>query len=198
MRWRSPKGVAIGLGVLALLLDRKALGTTTPQRVVPHSPEALALFREAAAAQGLTGSEWYRGDIQEILRSESGGYAGIPNYTFGETRDHPEWLAGVQRPANSAIWPSIWAALRRAVPCCGRRPKTCCPAVSTATGLGQLTLDNTLKYYPRGADDIGNLSGEAYGMIAYIRARYGTPARALAFGRARGAEKSPPRRWGGY
>lgn len=122
----------------------------------PGSPEQIALFQEAARQVGLPEAWASDPGLINILRNESGGQVGIPNYTYGS------------RSRDPSQWGSVHAELQA-----GQRT-----ARSSATGLGQLLLDNVDRYYPSGRAGIGNPVEEAAGMMAYISDRYGTPARA--------------------
>jgi hypothetical protein len=103
------------------------------------------------------------------MRHESDGWVGRPNYTYGE------------RAANKLLWPTVWSELRQGVK----------STKSSATGLGQLILENVQKFYPSGQRGIGVPVEEAVGMLRYIRDRYGSPEAALAYGMRGGS-------WGGY
>ena len=143
----------------------------------PFEPETVKLFKRAARREGLP-LEWADSQgLHSILGRESAGWVGRPNFTFGETRDHSsEWPPNVSSPEHKAIWPDIWRVLRDAArdDCCpADGGRNCCPAKSTATGLGQLTLDN-VRLHGR-PDWIGDATGEARMMLRYIRERYGTP-----------------------
>lgn len=137
----------------------------TAAQYPPGSPEQIALFEAAAKLTGLP-LAWARDPgLIHILTKESGGaphglpesgWVGIPNYSFGKL--------------PRAKWPTIWAELRRGV----------VRTVSTATGLGQLILPNVDAYYPDKRAGIGDPLNEAAGMLRYIKARYGTPAKAWA------------------
>lgn len=119
----------------------------------PGSPEARALFRQAAATAGLP-VEWAdSAGLHNILARESQGFVGRPNYTYGD------------RARAVARWPEVWAELRAGT----------ITAKSSATGLGQLILRNVDAYYLNGRQGIGNALAEAVGMLRYIKARYGTP-----------------------
>lgn len=124
-----------------------------PTRYPPGSDEAAALFLEAARLIGAP--EWWASShgLHSILRRESDGVVGRPNYTYGARAKTPE------------AWPAIHAELRA-----GR-----ITAKSSATGLGQLLLRNVDRYYPAGRAGIGDPLQEAAGMLAYIRDRYGDP-----------------------
>lgn len=124
----------------------------------PRSPEAIALFEEAARAAGLP-VEWARSEgLHELLDAESDGRVGRLNYTYGE------------RERDPARWAEVHAELRRGV----------ISAESSATGLGQLLLRNVERYYPSGRAGIGDPHEEAVGMLRYIQDRYGDPDRAWA------------------
>lgn len=124
----------------------------------PGSPEQVALFKEAAKKAGLPESWATSPGLQNILRRESDGIVGRPNYTYGS------------RAKDSSQWDSIHKELQTG-------QKT---AKSSATGLGQLLLSNVDKYYPSGRQGIGNPVEEAAGMMNYIKARYGNPENAWA------------------
>ena len=142
-------------------LDQLTAGTFTgdfPQqeRYAPFSAEARQLFVAAARLIGVP-EEWaHSNGLHQILKRESDGWVGIPNYTYGS------------RKSNRSAWASVHEELRR-----GRKR-----AKSSATGLGQLLLGNVDKYYPQGRAGIGDALNEAAGMLAYIKDRYRTPARA--------------------
>lgn len=132
--------------------------TTVPrqQTYAPGSPEARALFTEAARLAGLP-PEWGNSEaLHNILRRESGGQVGRPNYTYGA------------RARDPAQWGSVHEELRNGN----------ITARSSATGLGQLLLSNVDKYYPNGRAGIGDPLQEAAGMLRYIKDRYGTPENA--------------------
>lgn len=124
----------------------------------PRSPEAIALFEEAARRAGVP-LEWARMEgLHELLDAESDGQVGRLNYTYGRRARRPE------------RWAEVHDELRRGVR----------SAESSATGLGQLLLDNVDRYYPSGRAGIGDPLEEAVGMLRYIRDRYGDPDRAWA------------------
>lgn len=123
------------------------------QRYVPFSPEAEALFEKAADIAGVPAS-WARSSgLHNILQRESDGIVGRPNYTYGS------------RSRNRASWPGIHDELRAGH----------ISARSSATGLGQLLLNNVERYYPSGRAGIGDPVEEAAGMLSYIKDRYGHP-----------------------
>lgn len=124
----------------------------------PRSPEAIALFREAARVAGVPESWASSPALHNILARESGGVVGRPNYTYGS------------RANDRSQWGNIHAELRN-----GR-----ITARSSATGLGQLLLSNVDRYYPAGRAGIGDPVQEAAGMLRYIKARYGSPEVAWA------------------
>jgi SLT domain-containing protein len=119
----------------------------------PFSQEAIALFTQAAQAAGLPTSWASSPGLHNILARESEGVVGVPNYTYA------------RRGSGTAWYTQIWDELRRNV----------ITAASSATGLGQLLLDNVERYYPSGRNGIGNPLEEAIGMLRYIKARYGSP-----------------------
>jgi hypothetical protein len=128
----------------------------TPVRYTPGSPEAIELFREAAKLAGVPES-WATSDgLHSILASESDGWVGKPNYTYGK------------RSRNKDKWVDVIDELR------GGEIK----AKSSASGLGQLLLANVDAYYPSGRAGIGIPVEEAAGMLRYIKDRYGNPERA--------------------
>lgn len=172
-------GLGLGVGALAFLTGAsEALATPLRKRhpkakggssslhydfratrYAPGSPEQVALFEEAARQLGVP-EEWAASPgLINILKNESNGYVGIPNYTYGH------------RKSTKAHWPGVWEELRRGE----------ITAKSTATGLGQLTLANVKVCYPSGAAGIGDPLEEAIGMLCYIQKRYGTPEEAWAF-----------------
>ncbi|MFH1810387.1 MAG: hypothetical protein ABIJ09_16720 [Pseudomonadota bacterium] len=131
-----------------------AVGTRYP----PFSSEAKALFREAARKAGVPESWADSPGLHNILKRESNGQVGVPNYTYGGRKKDP------------AQWSAIHNELKN-----GR-----ITAKSSATGLGQLLLRNVDRYYPSGRAGIGDPVEEAAGMLAYIKDRYGSPERAWA------------------
>lgn len=128
-------------------------GTPIRDTYTPRSAEARALFREAAIAAGLPASWGHSEALHNLLTRESQGRVGVPNFTYGSVRNdstryrevHAELLLGIKS------------------------------ARSSATGLGQLLLDNVEAHYPSGRRGIGDPLEEAIGMLKYIEARYGTP-----------------------
>lgn len=162
-------GGAVASAVVFVFVARRAGATArarTPRepahyprvRYPPGSPEQIELFEEAARYASLPTS-WARSSgLIRILKNESDGWVGRPNYTYGE------------RAKNNNEWPAIWAELKRGT----------MTARSSATGLGQLLLQNVDKYYPSGRAGIGNALEEAVGMLRYIKDRYGTPEKAWA------------------
>lgn len=155
------------LNVIALMVlstyapsDEPAIKTCQVQ-YEPFSPEAKALFAEVAPSAGVPRSWAYSPGLHYILRKESNGQVGIPNYSIKDednrsVRDKPH------------LWPDIHQRIKQ-----GEKgsPK----ATSSATGLGQLLLANADRFYPSGRDGIGDCREEAQGMLSYIRAVYGSP-----------------------
>lgn len=135
-------------------------GTNTRgvQRYAPGSQEARDLFRQAARNAGLPESWADSPGLHNILRRESDGQVGRPNYTYGA------------RARDPSQWGSIHDELKA-----GRKTTR-----SSATGLGQLLLANVDKYYPSGRAGIGDPLEEATGMLRYIADRYGSPENAWA------------------
>lgn len=124
----------------------------------PGSEKTRALFREAAKLAGVPESWADSPGLHNILKRESNGMVGIPNYTYGSRKKDPSQWATVHNELKS-----------------GR-----ITAKSSATGLGQLLLRNVDRYYPNGRAGIGDPVQEAAGMLAYIKDRYGSPERAWA------------------
>lgn len=153
------KNTASGVTQVATYFNEGVTGTTYP----PGSPEAVNLFKEAAREAGVPESWATDPALQELLRKESSGRVGIPNYTYGKNLS-PEQIAQIQEDLRA-----------------GKRTTS-----SSATGLGQLTLANVDQFYPGGRSGIGNPRSEAVGMLRYISNRYGTPAQAMSFHSARG------------
>lgn len=156
-------GIGLGsvvLGGLVLLLARRRRPAATPyprQAVYPPGSGAQIALFEAAARLARLPVAWARSaGLANILRRESGGRTGVPNFTYGD------------RAKDPARWPEIWTELRRGV----------VTARSSATGLGQLLLSNVDKHYPSGRAGIGDPLEEAVGMLRYIAARYGDPENA--------------------
>lgn len=124
----------------------------------PGSPEQIALFSQAAQQAGLPESWASSPGLINILRRESNGKVGVPNYTYGARARDPSQWASVHNELKAG---NITAR-------------------SSATGLGQLLLSNVDRYYPSGRAGIGNPVEEAAGMMRYIQDRYGNPENAWA------------------
>lgn len=152
------------LALLALWPSPRRRLPVSGERFEPGSPEQLDLFASAAEDAGVP-LEWASSPgLLEILRRESQGWVGVPNYTYGNRAFDPShWpeVAGEYRER----WPEVWRELQA-----GRKT-----ARSSATGLGQLLLANVDRYYPGGRRGIGDAHAEAVGMLRYIRDRYGDP-----------------------
>jgi hypothetical protein len=127
----------------------------------PGSDKMKTLLREAlgAAKLPLEWADWQ--ETHNILKKESDGKVGIPNYTYmsvaSNIKSHPEkW--------EELIWPLArageWGTYK------GR---------STATGLGQLLTSNVKLFYPGGVQGIGKALPEAVGFVKYVYDRYGDP-----------------------
>lgn len=160
--WLFWGGLAAG-GLLLLAVFRRK------DRYVPGSSEQKTLFQIAALRAGVPASWGSSPALVSVLAHESDGWVGRPNYTYGD------------RAKDHALWPSVWSELKQGV----RSTR------SSATGFGQLILENVDKYYPSGRAGIGVPMDEAVGMLKYIKDRYGSPDQALAFGMRSGS-------WGGY
>jgi hypothetical protein len=170
-KWQKAGLIFFGSFGLQLMMARGRGGgrskdyPTAGKRYKPGSPEQVQLFESAAAEVGLPQSWASESAFQTLLKKESGGMVGIPNYTYGSNiRKHPE------------KWPMIWEQLRAGI-------KT---TKSSATGLGQMTLPNVDKHYPEQRHGIGDPRNEAIGMLRYIKKRYGSPEAALEFHIANG------------
>jgi len=171
-------GWALILGVLLAIGAKRAWGARAGARQMqykPGSPALARLLRSAAAAARVPESWATNDDIHYIIRVESGGWVGIPNYTYGRRQDQ-RFPGDISSPTRLELWPQVHAELRAGVK----------GAISTATGLGQLILANVTAYYPEGAEGIGDAWNEAVGYLAYVRSRYGSPAEAARVRRSEG------------
>ena len=163
---RQQKWLAAGLaGAVTLWLVLRDPPKFAGKRFVPGSDKAKELFRFAAVSAGLP-VEW--GDspaLHYILKQESGGYVGRPNYCFNGR--YGKWF---NSPKRAGEWPKAWADVRA-------RNSPTCPNGSTsgATGLGQLQPSNVKAFYPDGLKGVGDPVNEAIGMLKYIAKRYGSP-----------------------
>lgn len=156
MKKRASIGAPLALVAVVGLVAVRA--RAKPRRVrskvyVPGSARQIALFEEAAEVAGVPRAWASDPGLISLLKSESEGRVGVPNYTYGE------------RSANESQWPEVWAELKSGTK----------STASSATGLGQLTLPNVDEYYPDGRAGIGDALNEAVGMLRYIESRYGTP-----------------------
>lgn len=150
-----------GLVGLIYALGRKARFTRAHYE--PGSKDQIALFEAAAKIARVPVSWAESSGLIKILAKESGGWVGRPNYTYGTRAQDP------------ARWPEVHAELKQGT----------ITAKSSATGLGQLLLQNVDRFYPSGRKGIGRALEEAVGMLKYIRDRYGTPEVAWAqYGKA--------------
>ena len=132
----------------------------------PRSPEAIALFSEAARVAGLP-VEWARSEgLHEIIDAESDGWVGRPNYTYNGVRGR-----GFNQPSRRDEWPEVWTEIQSGVHATS----------STATGIGQMIVGNVERFYPDGLDGIADPLNEAVGMLRYIQHRYDTPDKAWEF-----------------
>jgi hypothetical protein len=144
----------------------------------PFSKEAKELFRQAAKCAKVP-KEWaYLDSLHNLLKSESIGRVGVPNYTILLTS------TGKEAQYNPESWDQIHLILNegydalveqlfenRSVIYTNHSKKK----YSSASGLGQLILRNVDRHYPTGKDGIGNPLAEATGMLSYIKARHGNP-----------------------
>jgi hypothetical protein len=197
---------AIFLLLIPLLLKDSGSPSSSSRFNLPYykpgSREQVDLFLAASKIAG-TPTSWVvdsQGNpnpyLVQLIRNESGGWVGRPNYEFGYIykttyRDH---------------WPALWEHLRA-----GGAP----PKGRGATGLGQLILTTADKHYPHGRQGIGDALNEAVGMLSYINGRWKSPERAIqcykpnsctctvgSNGRCldggTGIKGYPPKTWGGY
>lgn len=137
----------------------------------PGSIEAIRLFRKASARANVP-EEWALSSaLHEIMRRESKGYVGRPNYEFSDNRR--------SNPPRSE-----WQAIQNAVKNNPQKDHKVVykgrPILSSATGLGQLIQTNVDVDYPSGRNGIGVPLEEAAGMMTYIKRVYKTPENALA------------------
>jgi hypothetical protein len=128
----------------------------------PGSSKQRRLFEKAAAVAKVP-KEWASDPaFIQLLKKESAGVVGIPNYQYGA------------RKKDTSQWPTVWKELRE-----GKMPDH-----SSATGLGQMIVSNVDALYPHKRDGIGVAMDEAVGMLRYVKKRYGTPEAAWAFWQA--------------
>jgi hypothetical protein len=148
---------------------------TCPDHYKPGSQRQIDLFEKAADRANVPKS-WARSkDFQELMRRESDGCVGIPNYTILAPN-------GKEAKKYPGTWSRIHDRLRKKTfknPN-GRKPR------SSATGLGQLLRSNAKKYYPSGVEGIGDPFEEAVGMLSYVKDRFGSPRNALKYHRKKG------------
>jgi hypothetical protein len=156
--------------LLPLLLGRRG-GSRGPTRYEPGSAEQIALFEEAAEYLGVPRSWASSNSLITLLKKESGGWVGRPNYEYGhQSATRKNWDPEIYKTKNADQWPALWAHLRA-----GGEP----PKGRGATGLGQLVLATAKEHYPDGLQGIGDPFNEAVGMLSYINARWKSPNRAL-------------------
>ena len=149
--------IAIGAGALLLAGEGWAMAAAG-ERYPPNSDELRALLRAAAAQAGLPGAWADDPATHELIRRESGGWVGRPNYT-------------IPGASNRSKWPEIWAKLRTGQPL---------PGASDAAGLGQLLPSNMDAYAPSKRAGYGVALEEAIAFLRYVSDRYGSPAVALS------------------
>lgn len=156
------------------------MGTLSDTRYPPNDPATIDLFTQAAMQAGVPPDWASDPDLHSILKAESNGWVGIPNYQFG----------ALSSPNRASDWPTVWNAIRngtwRTLIDANKYPHD---KQSSATGLGQLTLSNIPTYYPSGVDGIGIAIEEAIGMLKYIadghaHPKFDDPASAWAFHQA--------------
>lgn len=144
----------------------------TKERYPPFSEAAYFLFEDAIRDHNASAGpndqipvEWARDpNLHNIIRQESGGYVGRPNYTYdGRAADPDQWDGVIAEIRKGML-------TGRIVDAQGNR--------SGASGIGQLNRANAAQYYPSGLSGVGHADEEAIGMVRYIRARYGDPATA--------------------
>jgi hypothetical protein len=144
---------ALGLGVLGMANDVQQLA-----QYKPNSPELTALLAAAAAQAGLPISWASDPATHELIRRESGGWVGRPNYT-------------IPNASNKSAWPSIWMQLRSGAKIAG---------ASDAAGLGQLLPSNMDAFAPSGRRGYGIALEEAIAFLRYVYQRYGSPTVAVS------------------
>jgi len=133
--------------------EKKELGYERKDYYEPGSDDLTDLFRSAAKVANVPAS-WAESEaLHKIVKAESGGWVGIPNYTYGDKK------------SDRSRWKEVHNELKRGE----------ITARSSASGLGQLILVNVKSYYPSGVDGLGNELEEAVGMMLYVEARYETP-----------------------
>lgn len=141
---------------LALDLPRYAPRADETVELALAACEVLELPEQVASADGL----------HHIIRRESGGYVGRPNYTIH--------LNGVQMSQTTTVddWPRVWSRL------CSGDVRGLWPdgvSHSTACGLGQLLSSNMAQLSPIGVEGYGDALAEMCALISYVLARYRSP-----------------------
>ena len=141
-------------------------GIVSESRYLPGADSTIALARAACEVLGLPEQVASSDGLHNIMRRESGGYVGRPNYTIH--------LDGVKMSGLSKIdeWPKVWARLRS-----GDVGEFWPEGVShsTACGLGQLLSSNMTRLGPTGVDGYGDALAEMCALISYVLARYRAP-----------------------
>lgn len=135
-------------------IKRKNVEYALWARIVPGSPECIALFKDACKWAWVDESWASDQSLHTILNKESNGEVGRLNYTL----------------KNISISDFKSLALNNDK----------IPAKSSASWLWQLLLSNVDLYYPSWRNGIGNPFEEAVGMVKYIEDRYGSPDIALS------------------
>lgn len=136
--------------------SRYAPGAASTHALALAACEVLELPEQVASADGL----------HNIIRRESGGYVGRPNYTI---HLDGEAVSGI---ASADAWPKVWERLRS-----GDVAELWPDGVShsTACGLGQLLSSNMAQLGPTGVEGYGDGLAEMCALISYVLARYRAP-----------------------
>lgn len=169
--------IALGVGLGLTFLARRAFASEDEYgeggTYAPGTPEQISLFEQAADRAGVP-RWWARSPaLFAILKSESGGKVGIPNYLWRP------WVEKQGLSWDSSSWPAVWKVIRE-----GNARPSYTGISSHAAGLGQLQPGNMNLYQPNGIKGVGKPLEEAIGMLRYIKARYGTMEKAWDFWQA--------------
>lgn len=138
----------------------------TLARYAPGSNAAKDLARSACGVLGLPLAVADCDGLHHIMRRESGGYVGRPNYTIHLDGDR---MSEIERAQD---WPQVWDRLRSG------DVLDLWPAGfshSTACGLGQLLSSNMRKLSPIGVEGYGDALAEMCALISYVLVRYRAP-----------------------
>ena len=151
---------------LAIFADLSGAMDYSARRYSPGSEATRDLAADACTVLGLSRRLGESDGLHNIIRRESGGYVGRPNYTIH--------LDGVQMSdtATADDWPKVWKRLRS-----GDVGELWPEGVShsTACGLGQLLSSNMARLGPTGVDGYGDALAEMCALISYVLARYRAP-----------------------